>query len=425
MTSMNLNLTYEQAVDLLEGALVFGIDPSLEPMRKMCEELGNPQERYRCVQVAGTNGKTSTTRMIAALMRAQGLHVGLYTSPHLMKYPERIEVNGAIVSDEMFARGIEAAARAAQASEVEATEFELLTTAALWIFAQEGVEWAVLECGLGGRWDATSVVMPDVAVITGIGLDHTHILGDTLEQIAAEKAAIIKPGSVAVLADGLAAREVFEARAAEVGAQIVNVICQRALTPLANMERGATVTFPSYQQANLSTASAAVTAALGESLSRQTVDAALAQLVIPGRFEVLSEEPLVVVDAAHNPQSAEILAREIVRRFEVARVPAALRDVDRLESLKPVPALLLGVLVDKDAEGIIDALVPLFDRVVVSASSSPRAIPADDLAVLVEQASGMQPRVAQTIPEALALLSGGSFLATGSITVAGEVKAFW
>ena len=180
---MTQSMTYDDAVATLEDALKFGMDPSLEPIRAMCAAMGDPQKRYRCVQVAGTNGKSSTTRMIAALLHAQGLRVGLYVSPHLIKYPERIEIDGRVVSDEDFARGIEVALDAAARAGVQATEFELLTAAALWLFAREDVDWAVLECGLGGRWDATSVVDPQVAVITGVALEHTAILGDTIEKI--------------------------------------------------------------------------------------------------------------------------------------------------------------------------------------------------------------------------------------------------
>lgn len=413
---MEHHLTYDDAVHALEGALKFGIDPSLDPMRTMCEAMGNPQGRYRCVQVAGTNGKTSTTRMIAALLRQQGLRTGLYTSPHLVKYPERIEVDGAVISDELFARGVEAALGAAREAGVEATEFELLTAAALWVFAREGVDWAVLECGLGGRWDATSVVDPDVAVITGVALDHTAILGDTVEQIAAEKAAIIKPGGIAVLADDLAAREVFETRAHEVGAPIY----QRALTPLVNVSM-----LPAYQCQNLATAIAAVTAVLGEEPSQADIEAAIAGLVIPGRFEVLCASPLVIIDAAHNPQSAQVLAGELEHRFVTAAdapdVAAAKRDA----SLPDVPILLLGVLADKDAHGIIKALCPLFERIVVTASSSPRAIAPPELAALVEEETGRAPEVAASIAKARDLLSDESFVATGSITVAGEVKGIW
>lgn len=417
---MEGHMSYDDAVITLETALKFGIDPSLEPISALCDELGQPQERYRCIQVAGTNGKTSTARMIAALLHEEGFKVGLYTSPHLVKYPERIEIDGVVVNDELFASGVDAAHRASCELGIESTEFELLTAAALWIFAQTGVDWAVLECGLGGRWDATSVVVPEVAVITGVGLDHTHILGDTLEQIATEKAAIVRAGTKAVFAQDLPAREVFETRARDVGAPFEHVnesqlaACERELSQL-----------PAYQRANFATALTAVTVALGSEPSPQSACDALARLRIPGRFEILRDDPLVIVDAAHNPQSAQALAREIVRRFDVVHVPESLEGVGRRQRLLPLPVLLLGVLADKDARGIVETLCPLFDRVVVTASSSSRAIPAAELAHVVEEFSGRVPVVAPNVPEALDMLSEESFLATGSITVAGEVKAFW
>lgn len=402
---MTQSMTYDDAVATLEDALKFGMDPSLEPIRAMCAAMGDPQKRYRCVQVAGTNGKSSTTRMIAALLHAQGLRVGLYVSPHLIKYPERIEIDGRVVSDEDFARGIEVALDAAARAGVQATEFELLTAAALWLFAREDVDWAVLECGLGGRWDATSVVDPQVAVITGVALEHTAILGDTIEKIAGEKAAIIKPGSHAIFAHDLAAQGVFERQAQDVGApySYAKLDATRAFDDeLAYM--------PVYQRSNLTTALAAVTVALGHAPSPESVSIALGGLVIPGRFEILRHDPLVIVDAAHNPQSAHVLAGELRRLF----------DGDAA-----IPTLLLGVLDDKDARGIIRELCPLFDRIVVTASSSPRAVPATELASLVAEETGVRPEVTHDVRAARELLSGEPIVATGSITVAGEVKDIW
>ena len=402
---MTQSMTYDDAVATLEDALKFGMDPSLEPIRAMCAAMGDPQKRYRCVQVAGTNGKSSTTRMIAVLLHAQGLRVGLYVSPHLIKYPERIEIDGRVVSDEDFARGIEVALDAAARAGVQATEFELLTAAALWLFARVDVDWAVLECGLGGRWDATSVVDPQVAVITGVALEHTAILGDTIEKIAGEKAAIIKPGSHAIFAHDLAAQGVFERQAQDVG------------TPYSYAKLDATRAFddelaymPAYQRSNLATALAAVTVALGHAPSPESASIALGGLVIPGRFEILRHDPLVIVDAAHNPQSAHVLAGELRRLF----------DGDAA-----IPTLLLGVLDDKDARGIIRELCPLFDRIVVTASSSTRAVPATELASLVAEETGVRPEATHDVRAAQELLSGEPIVATGSITVAGEVKGIW
>lgn len=417
---MQAALSYNEAVSRLRHALKFGIDPSLEPIRAMCRELGQPQQFYSSIQVAGSNGKSSTSRMTAALLKAHGRKTGLYTSPHLVRYPERIEVDGKVVSDRLFADGIQAAVEAAARAGVEATEFELLTAAALWIFHKERVDVAVLECGLGGRWDATTVVDPRVAVITGIALEHTKILGDTVEKIAAEKAAIIKPDTTAVLAADLAAREVFEQRAQSVGARIVQVNPHTSDDFEAALEH-----LPMYQRANAATALTAAGVILGSKLDKDACMRALGQVVVPGRFEVLREKPLLMIDAAHNPQSAQVLARELAQRFVVATAPPALAQAQQGAGRKPIPTLLLGVLADKDVRGVVEALVPLFKDVVVTASQSPRAISARHLASIVEDVSGKPPRIAPTIAEALDLLGDTPTLATGSITVAGEVKRVW
>lgn len=417
---MNDRMTYDAAVHTLGSALKFGINPSLEPIRAMCEAMGNPQRRYSCIQVAGSNGKSSTTRMTAALLHAQGLRVGLYTSPHLVKYPERIEIDGEVVSDEDFAQAIAAAVDAAERACVEATEFELLTAAALWLFAREGVAWAVLECGLGGRWDATSVVDPAIAVITGVALEHTDILGDTVEQIAAEKAAIIKPSCRAVLAHNIEAAEVFEERAREVGAPI-----SHANPNVISDIEDALERFPGYQRANVATALAASSAALGGMLAQGVIREALDAVTIPGRFEILQDDPLVIIDAAHNPQSAQVLAAELSRRFIVATLPPTIAHTKRVAGCRKVPTLLLGVLADKDVRGVVRALCPLFDRIVVTASSSPRAISARKLAAIVEEETSTKPEIAASVREARELLSDEPIIATGSITVAGEVKSIW
>ncbi len=217
-------MSYDDALAALQRALSFGMNPSLDGITALCEALGRPQDRFAVVQVTGTNGKTSTTRLTAALLRGEGMRVGLFTSPHLERYNERIEIDGAPVSDADFALALEATLaggrRAAARPSVPGTpagftEFELLTAAALWLFRERGVEIAVLEVGLGGRWDATSVVNPSVAVITGVGLDHTAILGDTLEAIAAEKAAIIRPASAPVLGPGTDGLDSIFLRAAD------------------------------------------------------------------------------------------------------------------------------------------------------------------------------------------------------------------
>ncbi|MDR2587572.1 MAG: bifunctional folylpolyglutamate synthase/dihydrofolate synthase, partial [Coriobacteriales bacterium] len=292
------------------------------------------------------------------------------------------------------------------------TEFELLTAAALWLFAEEQVDFAVLEVGLGGRWDATSVVEPKVAVITGIGLDHTAILGDTLEQIASEKAAIIKQGSVPVLGPGTAAvREVFLARCREVG--VAPLIVDR---PPDNRPEGPE-RFPRYQEQNIACALAATTAALGYEPETAHIQQALSSLSIPGRFELIRSTPPLLIDASHNPQSARVLAEALVERYGQDEATGLLNTFD---------TLLLGILRDKDAAGIIEALSPLFAHVAVTQSPSSRAIPAAELAEMVVHVSGHKPEVYTSVSEALVSLTARatSVVATGSITLAGAVKGF-
>ena len=524
MTHQAETTSYQAALTLIQNLTAFGIEPSLEGVIELMHWLGDPQLSYPSIQIAGTNGKTSTARFTAAFLRSQGYKVGLYTSPELVEYRERMEVEGAVVSKQGFAAAI-SAAWAATGKAVDAgviwgvTEFELVTAAALWLFAREQVDFAVLEVGLGGRWDATSVVSPKVAVITGIGLDHMAILGDTIEKIAAEKAAIIKAGSIPVLGSGTkTTREVFLARCDEVGAATPIIVED---TDHCEGLRIDPSRFPSYQKPNIACALAATRAALGEKavgenavlversvgkhtvsgeniignkavssekthvtlgapvvspvvlsetknpadepkpyvvqsnsteftlseanasgvisaknpadkpkppivlsetknpvlelLNMDAIQKVLDTLCIPGRFELLREQPPLLIDASHNPQSAQVLAD-------------ALRDARGIDKatgyLKGFDTLLLGILADKDAEGIIEALVPLFKNLAVTQSSSPRAIPAGELAERVRQITGRDSEVFTSVPLALEVLSqrGAAVVATGSITVAGEVK---
>ena len=393
MTTLSAKNDIQAALQVIEAALTFGINPSLESMKAVCALLGNPQQQYTCIQVGGTNGKSSTSRYLAALLQSAGYSVGLYTSPELVFITDRIELNGAAIDEESFARAILLVHKTATEARISLTEFELITAAALCIFAEQKVEYAVLEVGLGGRWDATTVVTPAVAVLTGVDLDHTAILGDTLAQIAAEKAAIIKQGAAVVVAptddEALA---VFKAEAEKQQARYIKV--PPASEPEAN----------SYQAQNKLTALTAasalpVTKALTDIEAYQVMNAT----VIPGRLETVHTNPLVIIDAAHNPASARML----VENFSL-----------------PNALLLLAVLADKDARGIIDALAPHFTEITVTQTSCPRAIPAPELAKLVEEQTGKTPRVFLTPQDALQelLKQDKPVIATGSITLAAEVK---
>lgn len=454
------DLTYDEALEQLHSALRFGICPMLETVEDMLAELGDPDLRYDCVQIAGTNGKTSTSRFTAAILAGEGLSVALYTSPELVSYTERMEVGGAPVSEAAFAHGIAAAAEAgrrvntrrAAAGErpYDVTEFDTLTVAAAVVFAEAGVDVAVLECGMGGRWDATSAMKSIRTVaVTGIGLDHTRILGDTLEAIAGEKAAIIKPGRACVLGVGCATptsvEDVFleQCRAAGVTPTLVRALDradvagemhpgiarEHAGLPQASFgvtkrphRLGAPLELsvntprslyaelaclkPGYQAANVACAVALAEAHLGRALAQDALFESLVTCPTPGRFQLLRPEPPVLIDACHNPQSVEAF---------LAAVAAVEPDVARR------PQLLCAVLADKDVAGIVRLLAPAFPSVCVTQTASPRALAAHELAGLFREAGATVTAEYPDVACATSALCGESYVACGSITLAGEV----
>ena len=435
-------LPFDEAVALAAdtGTISGDAGPLLETVIDMLDELERPDRHFDCIQVAGTNGKTSTARFTAAILLGEGLTSALYTSPQLVRYPERMEIGGRVVSDEAFAHGVSAARAAGErvnARRIAAgeraytiTPFDLLTVAALVIFAEAAVDVAVLEVGLGGRWDATSATDPVAVAITGIGLDHMRILGDTLAQIAGEKAAVIKPGRAVVLGEGthessvqrvmdercracgvvpLLANHVVLERPKRLGdACVFSTTTSRAIyTPR--------IVKPAYQAQNAACAIALAEAYLARALDPVTLEESLATCPTPGRFDVVRAEPLVLVDACHNPQSCEMF-------------------VSSLDEISPVvaerPTLLIAALTDKDVSGIVDVLVPAFPRVVVTQTASTRAMTARELAGLVAERLAALGRpegdlvaVYGSVPEALDALTaaGEPVVAAGTITLAGEV----
>lgn len=451
--------TFEGAVERLHTSKKFGIQPMLETVEDMLAELGNPDDHFESVQIAGTNGKTSTSRYTAAILMGEGKRVALYTSPELVCLTERMELMGRPVSKERFARGLAAAVTAGERVNerrsaagqrpYDVTEFDLLTVAALVVFAEEGVDVAVLECGMGGRWDATSAAhnIKSVAV-TGIGLDHMRILGDTLEQIAGEKAAIIKPGRTCVLGAGTATppsvEDVLLGRCIEVGVEPTLVRPRLASDAPGELERGemrshpelAQATYhvtrhperiggglaldvttpratyeglcaarPAYQAANIACAVALAEAFLGRPLDQYRLSDRVGECPTPGRFNVVSGSPLHLVDAAHNPQS--------IRAFLASLAEVAPDAGSR-------PMLLCAVLADKDVHGIVGLLADQFPRIAVCATSSDRALPACELADEFASCGHVPEEVFETAAEALDALAGDRYVAVGSITLAGE-----
>ena len=457
-------ITYDEALSIVRGALRFGIEPLLETVEDMLAELGDPDLAFECVQIAGTNGKTSTSRFTAAILAGEGMRVALYTSPELVSYTERMEIGGRPVSEEAFAHGVSAAhvagqrvnARREAAGErpYDITEFDTLTVAAMVVFAEAGVDVAVLECGLGGRWDATSAAKSIRTVaVTGVGLDHTRILGDTLEAISGEKAAIIKPGRACVLGVGTATpdsvEDVFLSRARDAGVTPVLLRPERledaagemhpgtprahadlscasyaitkrpvrlggpleltVVTPRATYAELACLK-PSYQAANVACAVALCEEHLGRALDADALFTSVVQCPTPGRFQLLRPEPPVLIDACHNPQSVETFLTAID-----AVVPS--RD-ER-------PVLLCAVLADKDVDGIVELLSAVFPRVAVTQTSSPRALPAEELAQRFARAGSDVVGTYPTVEAATSALCGESYVACGSITLAGELAGLF
>jgi len=398
--------TYEDALAALNDAERFGVNPSLDTIAALCEALGRPQDSFTSIQVAGTNGKTSVTWLAEAILTARGVSAAAYTSPHLHEYTERMRIGGIDCSPEEFTSAVDAVLKAAKDAGIDApTEFEILTAAALWLFREREVEVAVLEVGMGGRWDATSIVSPRAAVVTGVGLDHSEHLGETREEIATEKACIIEEGAAVVLGPGVnGVEEVFAARAAETG----TIITQVGTDVIVEHDFELAAHMPSYQAVNMAMARAAVEGVLGDPVSAADVSTALSQVRLPARFEVVAEKPLTVVDGSHNPQAATVLGGAIQERFD------------------ELPTVVLAVLDDKDAAGIMNALRPVIRSIVVTRSSSPRSVEPSALAAIITEQVGVTPRTYDSLEEALSALEEDTpegLVVTGSLTIAAEARA--
>ena len=414
--------------------------PRLWPTRRAVELLGDPQHMFGVVHITGSNGKTSTARMIESVLRAHGLRTGLMTSPHLQRLNERIVVDGQSVSDEALVvnyRDIEpylaiVDAECAAKGEPGLTFFEALTVLTFSCFADAPVDVAVLEVGMGGEWDSTNVANADVAAITPISLEHVEFLGPTREDIAKTKAGIIKPAShvvsspqepevIDVIASACARDEaplhvlgrdfyVLESVPA-VGGQLVDIRVHRG------EYRGVALPLLGYHQAeNAALAVAAAEQFLGggeHSLAKEVVEEGLGDSKSPGRLEVVATGPSVIIDAAHNPAGAESLTRALMQSFQ-------------FETL----VVVLGVLSDKDAMGIVEALDPIADVFVVTQSESDRAVSAEALAETVRTVAGPdRTSWREHFSEAIELArdqagATGGVVVTGSVTLIAEAQTW-
>jgi dihydrofolate synthase/folylpolyglutamate synthase len=444
------------------------IDPTLDRIAALTSLLGDPQRAYPVIHITGTNGKTSTARMIETLLRARGLRTGLFTSPHLTSVRERICVDGVPLSAERFADAYDEIrpylAMVDEGQPARLSFFEVLTGMAFAVFADAPVDVAVIEVGVGGTWDSTNVADGSVAVITPISFDHERYLGHTLQSIATEKAGIIKPGAVAVLAQQpLEAAEVLLRRAAEVGATVAREgfefgVIRRDLAVggqqlsisglLGNYEDLLLPLFGAHQAGNAACALAAVEAfarptATGtvpegagdapsangdasgpEALDEELVRSAFAMMSSPGRLEVVRRSPTTIVDAAHNPAGMAATAAALPEAFAFTELIA-----------------VVAISEDKDMSGIFDALEPLVAELVVTSNSSPRHAEPEKLAELATAVFGpdrvrVVPRLDDAIEVGVALADeadaraavdggqpgGALLLIAGSVVTAGDAR---
>lgn len=422
------------------------IEPTLDRITALADLTGDPQRAYPVIHVAGTNGKTSVTRMIDSLLTAMGLTTGRFTSPHLQKVTERISIGNAPIDDERYVATfgdiapyvdlVDAASR--REGGVPLSKFEILTAMAFAAFADAPVDVAVIEVGIGGTWDSTNIVQPAVAVVTPIGVDHIDYLGPDLASIAANKAGIVKAGAPAIIGpqdpeamgvllrravdqDVTVARygyefEVTERRSA-VGGQLLTIqglsgVYDEIFLPL----------YGEHQARNAATALAAVEAFLGagrdKALDAGTVRDGFAAAASPGRLERVRTSPSIFIDAAHNPHGATALATALDEDFSFTRLVG-----------------VLAVMHDKDVRGVLEALVGSFDEVVVTVNSSPRSMPVDELAALARDVFGEErvhtaPRMDDALALAVDLAEddpdnavGAAVLVTGSVVSAGDTRA--
>lgn len=372
---MVIAVTYEEALKFFEGVSWMGSKPGLERERELLRRIGDPQDTLKFIHVAGTNGKGSTAAMLASILRAAGYRTGLFTSPFIHSFNERMQVDGASVSNSALAEIVDELSPAASSMKDPCTEFELVTAAAFLWFKKEKCDLVVLEVGLGGRLDATNVIRsPECAVITNIGLDHTAVLGDTLEKIAFEKAGIIKGGPVVSYAQEPGVASVLYG-AAEFSGSKLRFADFSAIESISDTLRGQAFRIkggPEYylpllganQLKNAATAICVIETLResGWTISGEAVRYGLMTVRWPARFELISENPYFVVDGGHNPQCLESTAENLQKYF-----PDAWR------------VILIGVLSDKDWERMIELIAPLAGAFVTVTPSSPRALPAEEL----------------------------------------------
>jgi dihydrofolate synthase/folylpolyglutamate synthase len=390
---------YQAALSWLYSTERFGIKLGLENVRRLLSAMDLPGKNQRIIHVAGTNGKGSVCAMIDSISRAQGYRIGLFTSPHLISYRERVRVNGEMIGEDIAADILNAIRERIRHWDPHPTFFEITTALALEHFKKSQCELVVLETGLGGRLDATNAVVPIVSVLTPIGYDHQAWLGNTLEEIAGEKAGIIKPGIPVVSASQEpAAEKVIQARAAECEAPLEFVTQPYASTSL--------VLEGAHQKQNAALAIAALRRA-GIAIDDAAIARGLAGVRWPARFQRWDER--TIIDGAHNPTGAQVLAETWREQFGNERA-----------------TIILAVLRDKDIAGIWRALAPIARRVILPLARTERALPPNDVAQIISTITpSLHPSIAPSVTDALdsARATSERILITGSLHFAGEALA--
>ena len=419
-------MTADEAKKFIHEKIWQGSKPGLSRTRELLSKMGDPQDALSFIHIAGTNGKGSTSAMLSSILKSAGYKTGLYTSPFISKFNERIRINGNPISDDELAEITEFCAPLALSMEDRPTEFELVTSVAMAYFARQKCDIVVLETGMGGRLDSTNVIeKPLCTVITNIGLDHTRELGDTVEKIAAEKAGIIKencPTIIYDLPDNI--RDVISSKCSEISSSLTTADFE-AVASISDSREGQVFSYKDFQNLELpllgshqlkNAAVALETISILRSLGFQIDDTAIKNGMKntewPARFEIVSEKPYFVVDGGHNPQCAETVAENLQKYFP---------------NMKRV--ILLGVLSDKDYMGLAGILNPAASAYVTITPNSPRALSANDLAAKLT-CFGKQVvacvSIEEGIKKALELAGNdGVVCSVGSLYTAGTVRKFF
>lgn len=383
-------MIYEEALDYLANLCKFGINLGLARIEKLLEMLDHPERRFKTIHITGTNGKGSTTAMLASIITASGIKTGMYTSPHLLDYTERMMIDGQQISPEEFAKTVEYISQFVEKIAEEGmghpTEFEVLTAAAFHYFASCGVEYAVIEVGLGGLLDSTNVVMPEVSVITNVTLDHIDKCGAAVSEIAAHKAGIIKQGVPVITGAKGEALPIIKGAALEKSAKIYSYGEDFSARLAGRLEHGQKVFFQRKEEEigtfavnllghhQVDNCAIAVMAALElskkeERITLEAIEKGLRKVCWPGRFEVVPGNPTIIIDGAHNVDGARGLRKNLNEFYKEKEI-----------------VFLLGILQDKDVTGIIGELIGPNDKVVVVAPLSGRAGKPEDIAKCIQAA---------------------------------------